>query len=298
MTDDLAIEVRDLRISYGEVEAVGGIGFSVRRGEVFAVLGPNGAGKTTTIEHLEGFRRRDGGEARVLGEDPETAGTAWRGRLGVVLQESSVEAELTVREVVTLYAGYHARPLGVEEALGLAGLSDLGDRRGGRLSGGQQRRVDVALALVGDPELIFLDEPTTGFDPQARRTAWETIEGLRGLGKTIVLTTHYLEEAERLADRIAVIAAGRIVAEGTPATLGERDRAGSRISFTPPPGAQVPGDWTAEGAQLVTSTPEPLRVLAELSAWGLAHGADLRDLQVRPPSLEDVYLRLVREPAT
>ena len=297
MPDEAAIEVRDLRISYGPVEAVRGISLSVRRGEVFAVLGPNGAGKTTTIEHLEGFRVRTAGEARVLGEDPQVAGTAWRGRLGVVLQESSIEAELTVRELVDLYAGYHAHPLPSEDALALAGLSDLADRRGGRLSGGQQRRVDVALALVGDPELVFLDEPTTGFDPQARRTAWEMVEGLRGLGKTIVLTTHYLEEAERLADRIAVIAKGEIVAEGTPATLGARDRAGSRISFTAPPGVEVPGDWVADGAKLTTLTRDPVRVLSELTQWALAGGHELVELQVRPPSLEDVYLDLVREPA-
>ncbi len=297
MTDELAIDVRDLRMGYGPVEAVRGVSFTVRAGEVFAVLGPNGAGKTTTIEHLEGFKERVGGEVRVLGEDPHSASRAWRGRIGVVLQQSSIEAELTVRELVELYAGYHAHPLPVAEALALSGLSDLGDRRGGRLSGGQQRRVDVALALIGDPDLVFLDEPTTGFDPAARRATWEMIEGLTGLGKTIVLTTHYLEEAERLADRIAVIAAGQIVASGTPATLGARDRGGSIISFTPPPGAAVPGAWTPDGAKLVATTPEPLRVLADLAAWGLAQGIELGDLEVRGRSLEDVYLDLVSEPA-
>jgi ABC-2 type transport system ATP-binding protein len=298
--DDVAIEVRGLRIAYGEVQAVRGIDFDVRRGEVFAVLGPNGAGKTSTVEHLEGFRARAGGEARVLGEDPEVAGAAWRGRIGVVLQESSIEPELTVQEVVDLYAGYHARPLPVEEALALAGLTGLEDRRGGQLSGGQQRRVDVALALVGDPELIFLDEPTTGFDPAARRATWDMISGLRELGKTIVLTTHYLEEAEQLADRIAVISQGRIVAEGTPATLGDRDRAATRVTFTAPAGldpGDVPGTWRAEGVRLAAETTEPMRTLAELAAWALAAGHELADIEVRRPSLEDVYLGLVAEAA-
>ena len=281
---DLAIEVDDLRIAYGEVEAVRGISFHVRRGEVFAVLGPNGAGKTSTIEHLEGFRARAGGSARVLGADPEQAG---RGRIGVVLQESSIEPQLTVREVLTLYAGYYERPLAVDDAIGLAGLDGLGDRLGGRLSGGQQRRVDVALALIGDPELVFLDEPTTGFDPQARRATWEMIDGLRALGKTIVLTTHYLEEAERLADRIAVVAAGEIVAEGTPATLGARDRAGSRVSFVAE--AVPPGEWQRDGARYVTTTDDPLGVVAALRDWG----GEVRELEVRPKSLEDVYLELV-----
>jgi ABC-2 type transport system ATP-binding protein len=297
-TDTPAIEARGLRMAYGDVEAVRGIDLTVAHGEVFAVLGPNGAGKTTTIEHLEGFKPRSGGEVRVLGEDPETASSAWRGRLGVVLQESSVEPELTVREVVELYAGYHARPLAVEEALGLAGLTDLADRRGGRLSGGQQRRVDVALALIGDPELVFLDEPTTGFDPEARRATWDMVAGLRGLGKTIVLTTHYLEEAEFLADRIAVIVRGRIVAEGTPATLGARDHAATRVSFTPPPGvgpADVPGAWLpAADGRLTARATEPVRVMHELSSWALAARHELADVEVRRPSLEDVYLGLVR----
>jgi ABC-2 type transport system ATP-binding protein len=289
--NELAIEVRGLRIAYGDVEAVRGIDLSVSRGEVFAFLGPNGAGKTTTVEHLEGFHGRAAGEVRVLGEDPQRASAAWRGRIGVVLQESSIEAELTVREVIELYAGYHEKPIDSGEAIRLAGLEGLGDRLGGRLSGGQQRRVDVALALIGDPDLIFLDEPTTGFDPAARREAWETIASLRALGKTILLTTHYLEEAEVLADRIAVIVAGRIVAEGTPATLGARDQAATRISFTVPAGAGEPP------IQPGTTTSEPLRALHALSEWGLREGVELHDLEVRRPSLEDVYLRLVGEAA-
>jgi ABC-2 type transport system ATP-binding protein len=283
-----AIEVRGLRMTYGAVEAVRGIDLTVERGEVFAFLGPNGAGKTTAVEHLEGFSKRAGGEVRVLDEDPQRADARWRGRIGVVLQESSVEHELTVRELVSLYAGYHQGPLPVDEAIRLAGLAGLEDRRGGRLSGGQQRRVDVALALVGDPELVFLDEPTTGFDPAARRATWETIQGLSDLGKTILLTTHYMEEAEVLADRIAVIVAGRIVAEGTPATLGARDRGAARILFTPPPGAEPP----VEPGALVR---EPLRALHDLTGWAIEHGYDLPDLEVRRPSLEDVYLRLVEE---
>jgi ABC-2 type transport system ATP-binding protein len=293
-----AIEVRGLRMAYGDVEAVRGIDLTVARGEVVAVLGPNGAGKTTTVEHLEGFKPRAGGEARVLGEDPQHAPTAWRGRIGVVLQESSVERELTVREVVELYAGYHAHPLPVDDTLELVGLAGLADRRGGQLSGGQQRRVDVALALIGDPELVFLDEPTTGFDPVARRATWEMIAGLRGLGKTIVLTTHYLEEAEFLADRIAVIVAGRIVAEGTPATLGERDRAATLLTFTPPPGVRagdVPGDGWEIGrdGRLLTRSTAPLRLLRTVADWALEAGHELPDLEVRRPSLEDVYLGLV-----
>ena len=290
MTSEPVIEIRGLRIAYGDFEAVRGVDLTVERGELLAFLGPNGAGKTTTIEHLEGFLPRASGEARVLGEDPERAPASWRGRLGVVLQESSIEPELSVREVIELYAGYHEAPIAVEEAMRIAGLDGLGDRLGGRLSGGQQRRVDVALALIGDPELLFLDEPTTGFDPAARREAWDTIGSLKALGKTIVLTTHYLEEAEALADRIAVIKDGEIVAEGTPATLGERDQSATRISFTPPPGVSAPP------IEPVTITTEPLRALRALTEWGVREGVELHDLEVRRPSLEDVYLRLVGEP--
>jgi ABC-2 type transport system ATP-binding protein len=295
-----AIDVRGLRVRYGSVEAVRGVDLTVGRGEVVAILGPNGAGKTTTVEHLEGFKARDGGEARVLGEDPQAAPPDWRGRIGVVLQESTIEPELTVRELVELYAGYHAHPLPVDHALELAGLSDLGDRRGARLSGGQQRRVDVALALIGDPELVFLDEPTTGFDPVARRSTWDMVGGLRRLGKTIVLTTHYLEEAEVLADRIFVIVAGRIVASGTPATLGARDRAATVVAFTPPAGvgaADVPGaGWEAAAdGRLVARSTAALALVRDVADWALAAGHALPDLEVRRPSLEDVYLGLVAE---
>ena len=234
------IQVRGLRKSYDGVDAVAGIDLEVRAGEVFAFLGPNGAGKTTTVEILEGYRRRTGGDVSVLGVDPVKAGRDWRARIGVVLQESQPEAELTAEECLSLYAGYYPRPRPVAETLELVGLTDHRTARCGQMSGGQRRRLDVALALIGDPELIFLDEPTTGFDPAARQSAWEVIAGLRDLGKTIFLTTHYMEEAERLADRIAVLAAGRIVAEGTVATLGGRDTEASIISFTLPTGVPPP----------------------------------------------------------
>src|SRR5246127_2830634 len=226
-------------MSYDGFEAVRGIDLRVRRGEIFAFLGPNGAGKTTTVEILEGHRSRTGGEARVLGLDPEHADAGWRERVGVVLQDSRVEPALTVEECLKLYAGYYAAPLPVREVIKLVGLQRRATVRGARLSGGQQRRMDVALALIGDPELVFLDEPTTGFDPSARRSAWEMIDGLRGLGKTIFLTTHYMDEAEALADRIAVLSAGVIVAEGTPRTLGSRDRAAYQVTFTLPRGVAI-----------------------------------------------------------
>src|SRR5579863_3045564 len=216
------IEVSGLRMAYDGFEAVRGVNLRVSRGEIFTFLGPNGAGKTTTVEILEGHRKRTGGEVRVLGEDPQHADRRWRGRVGVVLQSSRVERELTVRECLELYAGYYPKPRPVREVIELVGLEKKARARGGQLSGGQQRRLDVALALIGDPELVFLDEPTTGFDPSARRAAWEMIDGLRQLGKTIFLTTHYMDEAEHLADRIAVIADGAIVAEGPPQTLGGR----------------------------------------------------------------------------
>ena len=236
---DPVISVRGLRMSYGAVEAVSGIDLEVHPGEVFAFLGPNGAGKTTTVEILEGFRRRTAGEVSVLGEDPARAGGEWRARIGVVLQESEPEPELTVEECVSLYAGYYPKSRSIHETLDLVGLADRPSVRCAQLSGGQRRRLDVALALIGDPELLFLDEPTTGFDPSARRAAWDVISGLRDLGKTIFLTTHYMEEAEHLADRIAVIARGRIVAEGTAADIGKRATKASKISFTLPPGVSA-----------------------------------------------------------
>ena len=299
----VAIRVRGLRKRYGDVEAVRGIDLTVRTGEIFAFLGPNGAGKTTTVETLEGYRHRDAGEAEVLGSDPARPAAGWRARIGVVLQESQPEAELTVEECVSLYAGYYPRPRPVGETLELVGLADRRAARCGQLSGGQRRRLDVALALIGDPELVFLDEPTTGFDPAARQSAWQVIAGLRDLGKTIFLTTHYMEEAEHLADRIAVIAAGRIVAEGTAATLGGRDTGASVITFTLPPGLSAAGLPPAVAAAVTGSTGDkveahatsPLPMLAALAAWAQARGADLPDLQVLRPTLEDIYLQLTRE---
>ena len=295
----VVIEAHGLRMRYGEHEAVRGIDVVVAAGEIVAFLGPNGAGKTTTIEILEGYRRRTAGEVSVLGEDPQRAGRGWRARVGVVLQSSQVERELTVREVLALYSGYHARPRPIDEVLALTGLTDQAHVFGGRLSGGQQRRVDVALALIGDPDLVFLDEPTTGFDPAARRAAWNVIAGLRNLGKTIVLTTHYMEEAETLADRIAVIVSGEIVGEGTPAGLGGRDRAPSRISFTLPPGvvpdalpAGLRGGTLDGRRHYGVEASRPIPALGALSAWALAQGHELADIDVRRPSLEDIYLQL------
>jgi ABC-2 type transport system ATP-binding protein len=294
------ITVRGLAKRYGEFEAVRGIDLEVGRGEIFAFLGPNGAGKTTTVEILEGFRRRSGGEVRVLGLDPEHADAAWRNQVGVVLQESQPEPGLTVRECLRLYAGYYEAPRGIEETISLAGLEEKADSVGDQLSGGQRRRLDVALALIGDPELIFLDEPTTGFDPSARRSAWSVIDGLRTLGKTVFLTTHYMDEAEHLADRIALIVGGRIVAQGAPRSFGGRDRLPAAIRFTLPellaidelPAAlREIAQRTSDGrVSLQSATPlDHVRVLAD---WALARGLDLPDLDVRRPTLEDVYLSL------
>ena len=298
---DAVISVRGLRKSYGGVEAVRGVDLDIRPGEVFAFLGPNGAGKTTTVEILEGYRTRSAGDVLVLGVDPATAPRSWRDRLGVVLQESQPEPYLTVRQCLELYAGYFSRPRPIMETLELVGLADRTGAVTTNLSGGQRRRLDVALALIGDPELIFLDEPTTGFDPSARRAAWEVIAGLRSLGKTILLTTHYMDEAERLADRIAVIAGGVIVAEGTPRTLGGRDRAASIISFSLPGGhdrEELPSELRQltqmDGNGRVTIRSEqPLPTLQTLAAWALERRLDLPDIDVHRPTLEDVYLGLI-----
>jgi ABC-2 type transport system ATP-binding protein len=278
-----AISIRGLRKSYGDNEAVRGIDLEVDAGEVFAFLGPNGAGKTTTVEILEGYRRRSGGEVSVLGEDPGRARRQWRERIGIVLQSCRLDPYLTVRESLELYAGYYAAPRPVDEVVELVGLGGKADERTGRLSGGQQRRLDVGMALVGDPELLFLDEPTTGFDPQARRQAWETIAGLRELGKTVFLTTHYMDEAQRLADRVAIIAAGQVVAQGTPADLGDRDSQPTTISYRGPEGA------------VTLSTATPVQTLNELTGRALAEGFELRNLEVRRPTLEDVYLELTEQ---
>jgi ABC-2 type transport system ATP-binding protein len=291
-----AAEIRGLRVRYGDVEAVRGIDLDVRRGEILALLGPNGAGKTSTIEVLEGFREAAAGTVSVLGADPWAAPRAWRERIGIVLQESSPEVGLSVRECLRLYAGYYRAPRDVDETIALVGLEDRAGAAAAKLSGGQRRRLDVALALIGDPELIFLDEPTTGFDPAARRQAWEVVGGLRALGKTIVLTTHYMEEAERLADRIVVMARGGIVADGTPATLGGRDRAATTIRFTLPPGAGAPpaGAEVDARGRVALRTERPMAALHELTGWALERGLELTDLEVRRPTLEDVYLELTR----
>jgi ABC-2 type transport system ATP-binding protein len=301
---DPVISVRGLRKRYGELEAVAGIDLEVARGEIFAFLGPNGAGKTTTVEILEGFRARSAGEVSVLGVDPASADGVWRDRVGVVLQESQPEPGLTARECLQLYAGYYAAPRDLAETIALVGLEGKADTLTERLSGGQRRRLDVALALVGDPELIFLDEPTTGFDPSARRAAWGVIAGLRRLGKTVFLTTHYMDEAENLADRIAVIAAGRIVAEGTPGTLGGRERMAARIRFTLPDGlgaGTLPDGLRelvqpASDGRVALESRQPLRDVKLLADWALERGLDLPDLDVRRPSLEDVYLELTEAP--
>jgi ABC-2 type transport system ATP-binding protein len=277
-----AIAVRDLRKSYGELEAVRGISFEVQQGEVFGLLGPNGAGKTTTVEILEGYRRREAGEVEVLGTDPAAAGGEWRERIGVVLQSSAMYETLTVTEMLNLFAGYYREPRPADEVVELVGLQEKRDNRVRLLSGGQRRRLDLGLALVGDPELIFLDEPTTGFDPGARRRAWETIRGLRSLGKTILLTTHYLDEAEQLADRVAVLRQGEIVASGPPAEL-----TGSA--------QQTEIRYRENGREVVLHTDEPTRLLHELTEKALADGHELEGLVVRRPSLEDVYLSLTEE---
>jgi ABC-2 type transport system ATP-binding protein len=277
-----AITVRDLRKSYGPVEAVSGIDFEVAEGDVFGLLGPNGAGKTTTVEILEGYRTRDAGEVEVLGVDPARSNGAWRNRIGVVLQSSAMYETLTVAESLAQFAGYYDRPREVGEVIGLIGLEEQRDRLVRRLSGGQRRRLDFGMALVGDPELIFLDEPTTGFDPAARRRSWEAIRSLRSLGKTILLTTHYLDEAEQLADRVAVLREGRIVAVGTPAELTGRA-----------PTTEI--RYFLDGREVVVQTDEPTRVLHELTAEALSAGRELERLTVRRPTLEEIYLSLTEE---
>jgi ABC-2 type transport system ATP-binding protein len=296
---DPVISVEGLRKSYDGLEAVRGIDLAVNRGEIFAFLGPNGAGKTTTVEILEGYRQRNGGEVAVLGVDPQRADRAWRQRVGFVLQESRLVGELTPRETLELYAGYYATPRDVDETVSLVGLQEKADVRTSKLSGGQQRRLDVALALIGDPELLFLDEPTTGFDPSARRQAWEVIAGLRDLGKTVFLTTHYMDEAQALADRVAIISAGRIVATGSPDALGGDRDARTEISFRLPSGVRGPdlpyGIRTAariEAEMVSLSAQDPVPVLRELTNWAGERGVGLPGLLVRRPTLEDVYLEL------
>jgi ABC-2 type transport system ATP-binding protein len=275
--------VAGLRKSYGNHEAVAGIDFEIASGEVFGLLGPNGAGKTTTVEILEGYRDRDGGEVEVLGEDPGRAGRAWRDRIGIVPQHSELWPNLTVRETLAMFAGYYTEPRPVDDVVDLVGLAEKRDARVKTLSGGQKRRVDLGLALVGDPQLIFLDEPTTGFDPEARRAAWDMIRSLRELGKTILLTTHYLDEADNLSDRVAVLVGGEIVRIGPPGALVGAAR-----------GAEI--RWRDEDGEHVVHTDEPTRFLNDLTSRAVAAGRELDGLEVRRASLEDVYLELVREP--
>jgi ABC-2 type transport system ATP-binding protein len=302
-TGEPVIRVDGLRKSYGDHEVVRGIDLQVHSGEIFAFLGPNGAGKTTTVEILEGYRARNSGGVAVLGEDPASADRGWRARIGLVLQSCTMPPELTVRELVELYAGYYPHPRPAAETIELVGLADKRDAQTKQLSGGQLRRLDVALALIGDPDLVFLDEPTTGFDPSARHHAWGVIANLREIGKTIFLTTHYMDEAQALADHVAVIVAGQIVAEGTPDTLGGRDRELSEISFALPTGAalaELPAEISSvaqlrEDGRVHLSVADPARSLHALSGWALQHEAGLDTLVVGRPTLEDVYLRLTAQ---
>ena len=279
-----AIVVRGLRKSYGELEAVRGVDFEIEEGEVFGLLGPNGAGKTTTVEILEGYRKRDAGEVSVLGHDPERPGREFRERIGVVLQQSQLWQNVTVREMHAMFAGYYERSRDVDEVIELVGLESKRDARVKTLSGGQKRRLDLGIALVGDPDLVFLDEPTTGFDPAARRAAWDMIRSLRSLGKTVLLTTHYLDEAEQLADRVAVMREGVIVRVGTPRELTTTD-------------LEVEIRYRRNGEEVVVTTSQPTRVLHELTAEAVARGEELERLEVRRPTLEDVYLSLTGDDA-
>jgi ABC-2 type transport system ATP-binding protein len=292
----VAIEVRGLRKLYGSVEAVAGIDVTVEVGEVFALLGPNGAGKTTTVEILEGYRERSAGDVSVLGYDPATGERAFRSRIGIVLQSTGIDPYLTVRETVALYAAYYPKPRDVDEVIQVVVLTEIRDVRVVTLSGGQQRRLDVAIALAGDPELLFLDEPTTGFDPGARRNAWEIVRNLTALRKTVFLTTHYMDEAQNLASRVAVIARGRIVAEGPPSTLGGRAAAATVIRFGVPSHADDLPDVARDARQVAgrfeLATTEPTHVLHDLASWAVSRGIELEGLEVLRPSLEDIYLEL------
>ena len=298
-----AIEVSGLRKSYGPNEAVRGLEFSVAAGEIFGFLGTNGAGKTTTIEILEGYRKRTAGKVAVLGVDPGHPTRAWRNRLGMVLQDSEPERLLTVRETLSLYASFYAAPRGVNETIELVGLAEKREARVGTLSGGQRRRVDVGVALIGDPDLIFLDEPTTGFDPSARREAWNMIEGLKALGKTVFLTTHYMDEAQHLSDRVAILRAGEIVAMGRLEELSGVAQAGATVIRTRLPDGVGPERVRGEigrplevvGNEVSMRTTEPQRDLYRLLSWADREGVALAELDVRRPSLEDIFLELTRD---
>lgn len=290
-----AITVDHLAKRYGTVVALDGVSFTVGEGEVLALLGPNGAGKTTAVEILEGYRRADSGSIRVLGHDPATGGRDFRDRIGIVLQETGIEQALTVRETIDLYGASYTRRRPPEELIALVGLEEKADARIKTLSGGQRRRVDLALGLVGDPDLVFLDEPTTGFDPAARRKAWKLVEGLTDLGKTILLTTHYLDEAQHLADRIVVLNGGKIVAEGTPETLGD-DRPVTTVRFAVPDPGELPalGDMSeVAGQNVIYRTTDPTALLYRLTGWATGRGVELAGLEVTRPSLEDIYLDIV-----
>ena len=297
--DGPAIEVRDLRKTYEGVEAVRDVSFEVARGEVFGLLGPNGAGKTSTVEILEGYRTRSGGEARVLGMDPAHGQRELRERVGIVLQQCGVQNDLTVAELIEMYGRYHPRRRPVDELIELVELGEKRDTRARKLSGGQLRRLDLALALVGDPDLVFLDEPTTGFDPAARRQAWSTIQSLCDLGKTVFLTTHYMDEAQHLANRVAVMNAGQIIAIGRPEELGGRNLRPAEIRFT------LPEDWslgdlpdvpleerTLEGDRVTVLTKEPVVATQRITTWAVDHDVDLGHFSVSQPTLEDIYLEL------
>jgi len=293
---DRAIEVTGLRKEYEDLEAVAGIDLTVDVGEVFALLGPNGAGKTTTVEILEGYRDRTSGDVSVLGYDPANGAAELRRRIGIVLQSTGIDPFLTVRETIEMYAGYYPRRRPAEEVIEVVGLEEKRDVRVNKLSGGQQRRLDVAIAMAGDPELLFLDEPTTGFDPGARHNAWEIVRNLSSIGKTVFLTTHYMDEAQNLANRVAVIAHGTIVAEGPPGSLAGRERMKTRIRFRLPPGAPEPDRAprrSPDGSYEILADPEETTNLVhDLTAWALESGFVLDGLEVTPPTLEDVYLEL------
>ena len=294
-----AVEVRGLTKSYGDVRAVRGVDLTVEPGSVTAVLGPNGAGKTTTLEILEGFRDRDAGEVTVLGLDPRNNRRELRERLGIVLQETATDRYLTPREVLSMHARYYPHPRDVDEVLALVGLTEKANARAKTLSGGQQRRLDMALGIIGDPELLFLDEPTTGFDPGARRSAWEVIRNLTGGGTTVVLTTHYIDEAQALADTVVVIAAGRVVAAGPPAVLTAAQQSEATATFLLPAGltvADMPVRATVtEGGVISVALPadDELRIMHELTGWALDRAVSLRDLRVTRADLEDAYLSLI-----
>jgi ABC-2 type transport system ATP-binding protein len=294
--------VQDLHKRYGDVHAVRGLSFTVAEGEIFALVGPNGAGKTTTVEILEGHRSRTSGEVSVLGHDPGTGGRGYRERIGIVLQEAGFDEEFSVRELVALQASLYPRRRDVEELIGLVGLTEKAGARVKTLSGGQRRRLDLALGLAGDPELLFLDEPTTGFDPSARRQAWVLVDALRDLGKTVLLTTHYMDEAEHLADRVAVIKDGQVVAVGSPEQLAAGSGAGSVISFRVPEGlplADLPAvgrDPRVKGTTVEVPSDSPTADVAALTSWAVGRGLELEALTLQRPSLEDVYLELTETP--